>query len=151
TDMSLPQDIDAVRIEILQNGAMKYDHQWTLGVTAMDTKLPATLGVSPGATAMPITPRVIAFRNATPRVLRELIPTVPTDRDALARMPLEWVCAVNDSITANADGSFTSNRCGSGKTCVGGTCQQSIVDANGLLDYQDAEVFGGGTPTSGGM
>ncbi len=61
--------------------------------------------------------------------------TVPTDRIALMRMPLHWLCSEKTD-------------CEKLESCIAGVCQDATTDSNDLPDYTPALVFGGGMLTA---
>ncbi len=137
TDMSVPKDIDMLAIEhVYPDGTVVPDDgPWDLFDPEDDTKrngikLPGTLGFKvssyPGAT---VTFRVSASKGGKPRVLREVMTTIPVDRAAMLRMPLQWLCA--DKI------------CNKGDTCRNGDCEKiEVIPELDLLPYEATKVFG---------
>src|SRR5205085_2877762 len=88
TDMSLPKDIDRIRIQVLIYGRPQYDQEFEAGPGGV--KIPATLSIVAGKDpTAPVTIRVIARQGAKSRVLREAITTVPPDRAAVLKMPVQ--------------------------------------------------------------
>ncbi len=146
TDMAIPKDLDTVRIEVVAAGVLQLGADYALGAGKLT--LPATLALLPGKNpADPVTVRVIGKRGTTTRTLREVVTTVPTDRLATLRMPMEWLCV--GTVKDDASGGLASS-CAAGQTCAGGACVSSTVDATTLPTYRDADVFGGGTATGEG-
>jgi hypothetical protein len=90
------------------------------------------------------------------RVLREATVTVPTDRVAMLRMPLNWLCYddVADVLSDATDlptGEITKTKCGPDQTCAAGACVDATVpDPTTLPDFAPDQVFGGGAGDGGG-
>jgi hypothetical protein len=138
TDMALPKDIDAIRVEVMSSGALVFGADYTFG--AGGAKLPATLAILSGKDpSEPVTLRVIGKQALRVRTVREAVTSVPTDRIAMVRLPIAWLC---DGLVTDA-GATTS--CPSNETCVAGRCTASAVDASTLPVYREADVFGGGS------
>ncbi|MFO0679507.1 MAG: hypothetical protein U0169_23475 [Polyangiaceae bacterium] len=157
TDLSLPKDVNVVRIVISIDGedAPVHDQEYPVGPGPTDTKIPATLVVRPSKTnpKARMRAKVIAIKDSIvvdgvpvkkPRVLREVVTVVPVDGKARTlRMPLKWLCYDERSIDPNAakTGEATS-ACGEGTTCIAGTCANSFVDPATLPDFSEDDVFG---------
>jgi hypothetical protein len=143
TDMALPKDVDRARIEVLAYGDHFHNEEYERLGSDESLKLPGTLGILVGEDpSTPVTIRITAWQGANPRVLREAVSTVPANRLASLRMPVQWLCdgtAVDDGA-----GNVTST-CGAGQTCVAGSCVSSEVDSSELPDYEEEDVFGGGS------
>jgi hypothetical protein len=146
TDMELPKDVDKVRIRVASFGNTVFSNDYQVGPS--DLKIPATLGLlaNPDRPSSPVTIQVIAFRQGKPRVIRETITTIPQQRVATLRMPIEWLC--NDS--AREDGGEVVSTCPTGETCAGGTCVTSQTDSAKLPDFSSGEIFGGGDGSGNG-
>ncbi len=81
TDMSLPKDVDTVRIEVSSYGSLQFGNDYQVGPAGL--KIPATIGILEGEEgSTPVSIRVIARQGSTPRTLREVVTTVPSDRIA---------------------------------------------------------------------
>lgn len=138
SDMSLPKDIDTIRLEVYQGGpggTLVWGNDY--GVPG-DTHLPATLAIQAGTNNV-VDIRVIGVHSSEVKVLREAVSTVPTDRQVTLRMPVAWLCY--GSATA-VNGNIQST-CPSGQTCVAGECQTATVPSSTLAAYKPADVFGG--------
>jgi hypothetical protein len=143
TDMSLPKDIDSVRIEIRAYGEAKFDKVFDDLGTDGALKLPGTIGVLVGEDATtPVTMRITGFQDGRARVLREAVSTVPEDRLVQLRLPVQWLC--DGSAIVDESGQVKS-ACGEGLTCVAGSCVPVEVDSSELPDYEEESIFGGGT------
>ncbi len=143
SDMSLPKDVSSVRIQVLENGAFKFDHSYPVGGPT-DAKIPATLAVA-GDPGMSIEVRVIGFRGSEARTLTKAITTIPDGRIALLRMPIQWLCEGN-VLEVGAD-TFQSTCQSSGgleTSCLGGTCKAVTQPSAQLPDFSPQAVFGGG-------
>ncbi|MDB4992983.1 MAG: putative rane protein [Myxococcaceae bacterium] len=162
TDMSLPKDVDEVRIEVTSFGNVVFKNRYPVGAGGL--RIPATLGILPGANARAlVTIRVIAMQRGKPRMLREVVTTVPASRLATLRLPIQWLsdgsAKVQGSNTSTDGGtSFRSlhpaagevgdeiieSTCPPEQTNIAGECVDWNVDSETLPDYSAEDVFGGG-------
>ena len=162
TDMSLPKDVDEVRIEVTSFGNIVFKNRYPVGAGGL--RIPATLGILPGANARAlVTIRVIAMQRGKPRMLREVVTTVPASRLATLRLPIQWLsdgsAKVQGSDTSTDGGtSFRSlhpaagevgdeiieSTCPSEQTNIAGDCVDWNIDSDTLPDYSAEDVFGGG-------
>ena len=91
TDMQTPKDIDVISIFITSDSAVKFDY---IGRTLPDgtVSLPSTLAiVEPDNPNAQVRIRVIALQETKARVLRDVLTTVPHQRTALLRVPLNFL------------------------------------------------------------
>ena len=145
TDLSLPKDVDSVQLSVLVRGDPRLDQVFDQLGADGSLKIPASLGVviqDGGDPTTPVTFRITAFRAGVPKILREVVTTVPPDRIAALRMPVQWLCW--DQVQVDDLGKAITT-CPEGKTCVTGSCVDKTIDASKLATYDDAQVFGGGT------
>jgi hypothetical protein len=154
TDLSVPKDVSSVRVEVVENGRVQFAQSYSLGPAPL-LQMPATLSIVAGEDpADPVSIRILARQGrvggdadgGVPRVLREIVTTVPPDRSALLPITLQWLCADEKSLVVE-DGEV-STACGEGETCVAGTCQEQAVDSSTLPDL-DVRVTDGTAPDSG--
>jgi sugar lactone lactonase YvrE len=166
TDMSLPKDIDRVRIEVTRadSGAIIYQNDFERLGTEKSIRLPATLGVTaPEDETVAIKLRVIATHGSdeeeTVRVLREIVTKIPTDRVATLPVSLEFLCNgsgeaerdQNNKIKRDSSGVvIVKNSCPDERTCVAGLCVVNEVPPESLPVYVKEQVFGGGTGSGDG-
>jgi hypothetical protein len=148
TDMALPEQIDVIELVVTANGNTLLDNPMPVGVGTNTQTIPATLTLVAGSDPdLPATIRVIGWRNNQPRTLREIVTPVPTDRVALLRMPVQWLCDGTVAATATDDGGAGggyASTCGAGMTCEAGSCVTSKVpDPSTLETYTPQAVFGG--------
>lgn len=146
TDMSLPKDIDAIRIEVLNEGVPKFRKDYErLGTFDGEIRLPGTLAlVAPekpdSAITITVSARVGGAMGKV-RVVRQVVTTVPTDRVASLHVPLRFVC---DGSGEDENGEAVST-CPDGQTCVAGMCEDRTIDSSTLPDYEEDDVFAGGS------
>jgi hypothetical protein len=168
TDMQAPKDIDVVSVYITTNGAPKFNY---MGRVLPDgtVSLPATLAiVEPDEQGAEIRIRVVAFQTqsgggANTRVLRDVLTTVPHERTALLRVPLDFLDdgsgmgmvpsqyvpgpgASPDGLTA-FDLTRIVSKCdwtNLKQTSVSGVCTGALVDSSTLESFVTSEVFGDG-------
>jgi hypothetical protein len=169
TDMQTPKDIDVVSVYITTNGAPKFNY---MGRVLPDgtVSLPSTLAiVEPDAQGAEIRVRVIAFQtqpsgDASARVLRDVLTTVPHQRTALLRVPLSFLddgsgmgklpsmyVPRRAGGTPDGDTKFdpttidsTCNFDQTQKTEINGACTGAVVDSSLLPSYAPTEVYGDG-------
>ncbi|HEV8246334.1 MAG TPA: hypothetical protein VGP93_11225, partial [Polyangiaceae bacterium] len=151
TDMSLPKDVNKVRIQVLQDGNVKFDRSYFVG-GATDAKIPATLGIVGNGESENVEVRVIGFRGDVARTLNKVLTTIPTSRIALLRMPIQWLCeGFAKEVASDTYESTCAPSGGQETSCLGGACQPVGVQSNTLPNYEPREVFGGASgPNSGG-
>jgi hypothetical protein len=150
TDMDLPKDIDEIYLEVSAHGMVYLGSQYRVGKG--EQQIPATMGVLAGANpADPVRIRLMGRKAGHIRVLREVVTTVPGDRIATLRMPIQWLCdgqATEDPANPNTSAAST---CPDGQTCIAGSCQPAKVESAKLPDYDPTQIFGGASaPGSGG-
>jgi MYXO-CTERM domain-containing protein len=144
TDMSIPKDVDEVRIQVLIYGAPQYDRSFAVGPDG--AKIPATLGVIVGRDpSAAVTFRVSGRQKGKTRILREAITTIPADRAAVLKLPIQFLCDGSGRDTGGLDRLVESTCPEAGQTCINGTCQSARIDENTLPNFQTQDVFGGGT------
>ncbi len=154
TDMSLPEDITRVKIEVKSNGKSLHDATYIVDPNADDAeKIPATLAIVAGEEDnQPIELKVIALRpggssstGLEPRTLNKSVTTIPTERIAMLRVPMQWLCT--GEVSEVDDGEYESN-CepdadGNDTSCVAGACKKTKVNSSKLPEFDEKAVFGG--------
>jgi hypothetical protein len=158
TDMSMPEDVTKVKISVKADGVTRYDRVFIVDPTTEDPdKIPATLSVVAGEKENEtIEIKVVALRDDEPRTLNKTITTMPTDRVAMLRVPMQWLCTDNDGdfITDFGDGDYESGcdeKNGKETACVAGACEDVHLNSSKLPDFAEDAVFGGSDdPGSGG-
>lgn len=160
TDMSLPDDITRVKIEVKADGVSKHDRTYVVDPDVEGAeKIPATLSVVAGEKDnQTVELKVIALRpgegsgGLEPRTLNKTITTIPTERIAMLRVPMQWLCT--QEVTEIDDGEYESN-CepnadGKETACINGACKEVRVNSANLPDFNEEAVFGGSDSGSGG-
>lgn len=146
SDMSLPKDVDRIRIEVLVDGSKTFDQDYSVG--SEGTKLPGTLAVVHGADpATPVTMRVVARQRGKFRVVAESVSTIPENRVATLRLPIDWLC--DGTTKPDGEGDAVS-ACPEGQACLAGSCVDHNVDSSSLPEYVPQDLFGGGTGAGDG-
>lgn len=150
TDMALPKDIDAVRIEIRAEGEVRFDETFP-NLGGQGILLPASLGVvgRDGDPSVSVGLRVSGRSQGRVRVLREVITQVPPDRVSYMSMPLQFLCVGSAAPELDGEGQEVS-LCPEGMTCDAGVCVPREVPPESLPDYNAAEVYGGGAAPGAG-
>ena len=135
TDLSIDKDMNQVHVEVTDENGLVVDSSDRDIIPTGEDALPGTLAlIPPNAGGQIVHIVVTAKKNGklVPRVVREAIAKVPTDRIAMLRMPLHYLCS---DLPKDCDKDFT---------CKAGNCRPSEVDADSLPEYSEASVFGGG-------
>jgi formylglycine-generating enzyme required for sulfatase activity len=146
TDMELPKDVDKVRIRVASFGSTIFSNDYQVGPSEL--KIPATLGLlaNPDRPSAPVTIQVIGFQQGRPRVMRETVTTIPVQRIATLRVPIEWLC----DESARMQSGEVESTCPTEETCVSGMCMASAVDSDDLPDFRPSDIFGGGDGSGNG-
>jgi hypothetical protein len=179
TDMQVPKDITHVGVFVSYDGVIKMSRVVKVNAETENGRfvtLPSTLAVvsskdSPGSR---VRVRVMAFQSnggsasdpgLRARVARDAVFTVPEERRALLRMPLQFVSDGSATGTvpqassvlnlASHGARFAADAidfetglgafdfpCREGKTDILGTCESWDVDSSKLPDYSERDVFG---------
>ena len=149
TDMQIPKDVDRIRLEVESFGTVVLEQEYEVDPARPESvKIPATIGLLPGREPeRPITISLSARQRGKVRTLREVVTTVPTDRIALLRMPIQWLC---DGMAIETAPRQVDTTCPEGRTCIAGSCEPSEIDSETLPDYEPEAVFGGGDGTGSG-
>lgn len=152
TDMALPQQIDKVRVQVLSRGQIRLDLDYQLGPGRNDFRVPGTLNVVAGNDpTAPVTVNVAGSKQNKWRTFRELTTTVPKDRVATLRMPIQWLCSGDEGDFAQVVSTPTPSggveqhvisSCEEGNTCISGTCVPNVVEEPTLPTYDPRNVFG---------
>ncbi len=154
TDMSVPKDVSVIRVKV------KLGARGARGI-----RLPPLAGrrvphprhhsrrrrLDAGST---VTVEVVGIRAekgaSQARTFSKAITTIPRERTALLRMPVEWLCdgQVADDGSDEYLSSCDLDANGNETACVAGTCQPVHLESNLLPTFSSRDVFGGGaTPT----
>ncbi len=139
-DSDIPKDIDSLRLVVKAGGQIVYDQSTSVGANAQ--RVPATFklvktGDDP---TVPITARAIAYSGATAIVVNQLTATAPTDRVALLRLPVHFLCFGQTRSEATTDGTpLATVACAEDETCQAGSCVKMAT----VLDRADKQ-FGNG-------
>ena len=159
TDVSIPKDIDRIIVDVTlaKTGASVSNMTYEALNPDHTFKLPATLVVTasekdPGAA---VRIRVIALRGVNvPRMVREVVTTVPADRTVVLPIAIEFLCDGMAELVKDAAGLPVLNQIGEqtfkstcieGKTCSVGRCVDVETPEVSLAVYSGALIFGGGT------
>ncbi len=166
TDVSLPKDIDFVKVQVTYaDNEAKVPYLRTfkkLGNPDGELRLPATVAfLPPESSRQQLRIRVIAGRefDEFPAFHREIVTTVPTSRTALLSVPIEFLCNgvaepaldQRDNIQRDDNGIvITKSTCPEGLTCKAGRCEPAEIPPESLPDFDEGDVFGGGTSRGDG-
>lgn len=148
TDMSITKDFDRFRLDVFaHDDRVVESSEHPVGRGAV--LIPASIGIVAGKEDPRVRVRVIAIQGTTGRVYREIVTTVPEDRIALLRMPIQWLCDGSAQPVVGAPDAFI-DACPIGQTCNSGSCVTDTIDVRSLPDYSPELVFGGGDETGAG-
>jgi hypothetical protein len=161
TDMSLPDDITRVKIEVKSNGKSLHDHTYIVDPDAAGAeKIPATLAIVAGEEDnQPIELKVIALRpggtsgtGLQPRTLNKTVTTIPTERIAMLNVPMQWLCTgeVDEVDEGEYESLCEPDADGNDTSCVAGACKKTKVSSSKLPDFDKKAVFGGSDGTGSG-
>ncbi|AKT36185.1 uncharacterized protein CMC5_002990 [Chondromyces crocatus] len=162
TDMSVPKDIDQIRIVATLEGAVVFEGRYGRDENEQ-IRLPATLGfLTPDDPSRPLKLRVIATRGGDDQVqiLRELVTTIPEDRTALLHLPIQFLCYGAAEVERDENGQakrdendqvIVKSTCEEGKTCIAGSCVAQELPSDELPEFTTQAVFGGGTGQGDGL
>ena len=159
TDMQTPKDISVLSVFITTDCRSSSIPGQYLGRLR---ELPSTLAVvEPEQQGAQVRFRVIGFQNQTARVLRDVLTTVPHQRRALLRLPLDFLddgsgigmLPASDvpggpggapDGTTNFDPDMIASKCNFANqmTSIAGVCTTASIDSSTLPDYADDQVFG---------
>jgi len=139
TDMAVPKDVSGVRLEAqVGNSGELLDFD----VGPEKNHLPATFGLrTTDGQSKDVQVTLLAKKDTKTRVVSSATTTIPADRIALLRMPIDWLCTLR--VTDEGDGTL-ANDCSDTETCVAGRCQPAAVPEPTLPTYEPGDVFGGG-------
>jgi hypothetical protein len=150
TDMSIPRDFTRIKVIIRVAGKVEHDATYAVAPDG-STKLPGTIAVVAGSEASaPVEVRVIGIADSgEAQTFSKSITTLPRDRLATLRVPLQWLCVGNVVQTGRGDSAEYESACemedGEETGCVAGRCKKVVVAEETLAEYQAPEVFGGGS------
>ena len=157
TDMSLPEDVTRVKIEVKADGASRHDQTYIVDPNVDDaSKIPSTLSIVAGEKeSETIELKIIALRPGNdglePRTLNKTVTTMPKERIALLRVPMQWLCT--GTVSEVDDGEYESDcepEDGKDMSCVAGACKDTRVNSTSLPDWAADLVFGGSDDASDG-
>lgn len=138
SDMAIPDDVDTIELEVSAYGRKVFSREYPVG--PQDLRIPATLTLLPADdTSTPVAIRLVSYHGDEPLTLRRVVTTVPGDREALLRMPIDWLCRGQ----VKRQGDDVVSTCGDGSSCVAGGCVSDTVDSSDLDDYEPGRVYGG--------
>lgn len=151
TDLAPGKDFDRLEVEVRPPAGYKqYSQVFSeFGQPGLPLSFPTTLAViDDNRGSESVTIRVSIGKSGLenspvgkPLVLREVVTTMPTDRVALLRIHVEWLCIG----TAEAKPDYVEGLCPEGFTCLGGKCEDWAIDSRTLPTYDERAVFGGGS------
>jgi hypothetical protein len=146
TDLSLPKDIDTIRIEVLNEGVPKFKNDYDrLGSKDGKIRLPGTLALDAPENPTDAISIIVSARSGGKdglvRVVREVVTTVPPGRSAELDLPIEFLCIGSGKL----ENGNVASTCADGETCIAGKCVDAKVDSSTLPDYLDKSALGDGS------
>lgn len=133
SEAPVPEELDQMEILVQRGDDTRHLGQYTLDVSAGDTRLPGTLTLQKEdgeESSAAITVTVTASAGSKKRVLRKATLGFSEEKTKLLKMPLRYSCFDFKEL------------CAANEECVGGVCQDVKIDVETLPDYEDRLVFG---------
>ena len=145
------RDFDVFQLGVTNDGFVSRPFN-EFGSPDLPTSFPATFAiVGNGDPTEKIHVRLYAGQNpgdtavGDPKLLREVVTTIPDERIVAVRLRFEWSC-FGGAYDKGAPDHYVEAHCPEepvGTTCIAGTCTDWSIDSSALPDFDDAEVFGG--------
>jgi hypothetical protein len=154
TDLAMPQQIDNVYVRVEVHGQPYLDTTYPVGPREQDYTIPATLTLVAGSSGQPVTVRVAGQRRGEWRTFREVVTTVPPDRSALLRLPIQWLCDESAKQSGSSHTPVLSSCEQEGYSCRAGKCVPNLLereDEDALPEYTPEQVFGGAADPDEGL
>jgi sulfatase modifying factor 1 len=141
TELSLPKDLDHVRLHVSQFGRVLAEEEHAVGPD--DLRLPASFRVAAPENPSPVLIRGVGSKDGKPRIQRDAVTPIPQSYLGRIRLPLNYLC----DGTAESDGSSTCPA--DEETCILGACAPSVVPSSLLTPEGEAGSGDGpGDPAS---
>jgi hypothetical protein len=143
TDLSIPKDLDTIRIEAFDNGAQKFLQDYpNIGPDrSAQVQLPGTISLVASDDPADVITIVVSARtggiDGTVRTVRRVVTTIPPDRTAVLPIGIHFLCYGQGMTDSSGDAAGT---CADGQSCIGGQCQGDSVDSTALSDYDAKSV-----------
>jgi hypothetical protein len=147
TDMAMPQQIDTLRMRVEMQGELVHNLDYPVGSTLKENMIPGTLTLVSGDRHDAVTITLIGLKKSSFRTFREITTTVPSDRSALLRMPIQWLCDESTKAIAGKDQRGVAqirqiSACDGENTCIAGVCRPNVINSSKLPPYRPRDVFG---------
>ena len=88
--MSIPKDIDHVRLTVRQQGQSLLQVDRDVGPKAL--LMPASFDVKSNGDGAPVAVQAVAYKNGQARVERDAVTPIPPDHVGELRLPLNYLC-----------------------------------------------------------
>lgn len=144
SDMAIPKDIDIAR---LRGDVDNYNQSTDFFVGPGANRLPGTFGVrAEDGRRKSVKLTLSAGKTYPNRTVGSAKTTIPSDRVALLRLPIQWLCTLRGHQVADDQGDFSEfqSDCADDETCNAGRCETAEIPEEELPDYRPEDVFGGG-------
>jgi hypothetical protein len=139
SDMAIPKDIDIVELRAAVGPAGEFT-VFEVGPAA--NRLPATFGIrSKDGNSKVVDISLSASKEDVVRTLSEAESSIPTDRMALLRISIQWLCTLR--VEQDDEGNAFLD-CDEDETCNAGRCDPAREDEDDLPTYDPEDVFGKG-------
>jgi hypothetical protein len=147
SDLSIPKDIDTIRIEVFNSGSLKFQQDYDkIGPDQDEIRLPGTISLVASSNPADVITIVVSARSGgaegAPHVVRKVVTTVPSTKTVMLPLGIHFLCYGQAGLDASGDASST---CADGQTCVGGVCATDSLDSSTFPPYSDAAVNGDGS------
>ncbi len=137
SDMSMPKDIDRMRLDVTQKGQSLLHVDREVGPGEL--LIPASFEVTSNGDGDPVTIQGVAYKNGQVRVERDAITPIPQGHTGELQLALNYLCV--GQAETDADGGVDST-CPDGLTCVEGSCTTSTVPPSAVPTYEPGAVGG---------
>ena len=127
SDLSVPKDIDHITLDVTQGDSSRLHVDRDIGPGAL--LIPAVFEVQATTDALPVTVHAVAFETGVPRIERDAVTPIPTDRTGVLRLALDYLCI--GTAEGQADGGVEST-CPAGATCVLGACATNVIPPSSI-------------------
>jgi hypothetical protein len=144
SDMAIPKDIDVAR---LRGDVDDYNQSTDFFVGPGANRLPGTFGVrAEDGKRKTVKLTLSAGKTYPNRTVGAAQTTIPTNRVALLRLPIQWLCTLRGHQVQDDQGDFSEfqSDCAEDETCNAGRCEKAEIPEEELPDYRPEDVFGGG-------
>ncbi len=144
TDMSIPKDIDTIRIQAFDDGSLKFQQDYDkIGPDpSTEIRLPGTITLVAPSNPADVITIVVSARTGgaqgTVRVVRTVVTTIPATRVAMLPITLSFLCY--GQATTDSAGEPVGTCTNPSDTCIAGQCVSDSVDSTSLPAFSPNSV-----------